>query len=280
MTCCCFHRLCMFRVQDIPYVNLTGKDRKYIFIDVNFRKSPLVFRDTKICWKLKLIRNIKLLKAGANWANILRNFLLILIFNEHDPCSPIVNYFYIIIILFLFIFYIIFFIFFKLIILLFFLSLFIIVIQFIFQLVALLIVWCSDMGKVVFVLLFCLFCFLSLSVSCCVLVGVCFFFFLSFFFFLGGGRGLGWVVLFKVPWSIYLMLFRVTNLSALLLPYFTVMLFLLLHGSGNQLVFVVFFFFFFFFLFQCWSFWEWCPFPCFLIHLGFFPFPSIVFQST
>ena len=65
-----------------------------------------------------------------------------------------------------------------------------------------------------------------------------FFFSLSFFFFFGGGRGLGWVVLFKIPWSIYLMLFRVTNLSALLLPYFTVMLFfLLLHGSGNQLVF-------------------------------------------
>ena len=39
------------------------------------------------------------------------------------------------------------------------------------------------------------------------------------------GRGLGWVVLFKIPWSIYPMLFRVTNLSALLLPYFTVMLF-------------------------------------------------------
>ena len=80
-----------------------------------------------------------------------------------------------------------------------------------------------------------------------------FFFSLSFFL---RGRGLGWVVLFKIPWSIYLMLFRVTNLSALLLLYFTVMLFLLLHGSGNQLVFVVFFFFFFFFLFQCWSFWE------------------------
>ena len=61
------------------------------------------------------------------------------------------------------------------------------------------------------------------------------------------GRGLGWVVLFKIPWSIYLMLFRVTNLSALLLPYFTVMLFfffLLLHGSGNQLVFLFFFVFF------------------------------------
>ena len=100
-----------------------------------------------------------------------------------------------------------------------------------------LIVWCSDMGKVIFVLLFCLFCFLSLSVSCCVLVGVCFLFFLFL-----GGRGLGWVVLFKIPWSIYLMLFRLTNLSALLLPYFTVMLFfLLLHGSGNQLVFLFFF---------------------------------------
>ena len=24
-------------------------------------------------------------------------------------------------------------------------------------------------------------------------------------------------------------------------------------------------------LFQCWALWEWCPFPCFLIHLGFFP---------
>ena len=45
-----------------------------------------------------------------------------------------------------------------------------------------------------------------------------FFLFLSLFFFGGGGRGLGWVVLFKIPWSIYLMLFRVTNLSALLLP--------------------------------------------------------------
>ena len=45
---------------------------------------------------------------------------------------------------------------------------------------ALLIVWCSDMGKVVFVLLFCLFCFLSLSVSCCVLVGVCFIFLIFF----------------------------------------------------------------------------------------------------
>ena len=87
----------------------------------------------------------------------------------------------------------------------------------------------------------CLFCFLSLSVSCCVLVGVCFF--LSLFFW--GGRGLGWVVLLKIPWSIYLMLFRVTNLSALLLPYFTMMRFLLLHGSGNQIVFLFFFFFFF-----------------------------------
>ena len=138
-----------------------------------------------------------------------------------------------------------------------------------------LIVWCSDMGKVVFVLLFCLFCFLSLSVSCwwVYVFFFFFFFFLSFFFFGGGGRGLGWVVLFKIPWSIYLMLFRVTNLSALLLPYFTVMLFLLLHGSGNQLVFV-----FFFFLFQCWSFWEWCPFPCFLIHLGFFPISQHCFS--
>ena len=49
------------------------------------------------------------------------------------------------------------------------------------------------------------------------------FFFLSFFW--GGSRGLGWVVPLKIPWSIYLMLFRVANLSALLLPYFTVMLF-------------------------------------------------------
>ena len=87
----------------------------------------------------------------------------------------------------------------------------------------------------------CLFCFLSLSVCWWVYV-------LFFFKFFLGGRGLGWVVLFKIPWSIYLMLFRVTNLSALLLPYFTVMLFffffffLLLHGSGNQLVFLFFFF--------------------------------------
>ena len=73
-----------------------------------------------------------------------------------------------------------------------------------------------------------------------------YFFYFSFF----GGRGLGWVVLFKIPWSIYLMLFRVTNLSALLLLYFTVMLlFLLLHGGGNQLVFLFLFFFFFFFFF-------------------------------
>ena len=79
----------------------------------------------------------------------------------------------------------------------------------------------------------------------CWWVYVFFVFFFSLFFG-GGGRALGWVVLFKIPWSIYLMLFRVTNLSALLLPYFNVMLFLLLHGSGNQLVFVFFFFFFFF----------------------------------
>ena len=80
-------------------------------------------------------------------------------------------------------------------------------------------------------------------------------FFFSLFWGGGEGRGLGWVVLFKIPWSIYLMLFRVTNLSALLLPYFDA--FLLLHGSGNQLVFLFFFFFFFFFFpISCWSFWE------------------------
>ena len=74
---------------------------------------------------------------------------------------------------------------------------------------------------------------------------------------------------------------RVTNRSAILLLHCTMMLFLLLHGRGNQLMFLVFFCFCFLFFcspFQCWSFWEWCPFPCFLIHLGFFP--SIVFHST
>ena len=145
---------------------------------------------------------------------------------------------------------------------------------------ALLIVWCSDMGKVVFVLLFCLFCFLSLFVSCCVLVGVCFFWFFFLFFFGGGGRALGWVVLFKIPWSIYLMLFRVTNLSALLLLYFNVMLFLLLHGSGNQLVFVFFFFFFFFSYFSAGLSGNDVHSLASSFILAFFPFPSIVFQST
>ena len=60
------------------------------------------------------------------------------------------------------------------------------------------------------------------------------------------GRGLGWVVLFKIPWSIYLMLFRVTNLSALLLPYFTVMLFFCFSMAvGTNWCFCFFFFFFF-----------------------------------
>ena len=63
------------------------------------------------------------------------------------------------------------------------------------------------------------------------------------------GRGLGWVVLFKIPWSIYPMLFRVTNLSALLLPYFTVMLFFFFFASPWQWepTGVSGFFFFFFF---------------------------------
>ena len=71
------------------------------------------------------------------------------------------------------------------------------------------------------------------------------FFFSLSLFFLGGGRGLGWVVLFKIPWSIYLMLFRVTNLSALLLPYFTVMLFCFSMAVGTNWCLCFFFFFFF-----------------------------------
>ena len=71
------------------------------------------------------------------------------------------------------------------------------------------------------------------------------------------GRGLGWVVLFKIPWSIYPMLFRVTNLSALLLPYFTVMLF-----------------FFFFFCFSMAVGTNWC-FWFFLFF--FFPISVLVF---
>ena len=105
------------------------------------------------------------------------------------------------------------------------------------------------MGKVVFVLLFCLFVlFLSLFVSCCVLVGVCFPP-PPFFWGGGGGRGLGWVVLLKIPWSIYLMLFRVTNLSALLLPYFTVMLFFFASPWQWEPTGVSVFCFFVFFLF-------------------------------
>ena len=86
---------------------------------------------------------------------------------------------------------------------------------------------------------------------------------------------------FDKDYILDLMLFRATNLSALLLPYFTVMLFFYASPWQWEPTGVsVFCFVFVFFLFQCWSFWEWCPFPCFLIHLGFFPFPSIVFHST
>ena len=57
------------------------------------------------------------------------------------------------------------------------------VIQFIFQLVALLIVWFSDMGKVVFVLLFCLFVLFFVFVCVLLSTGGCMFFFFSLFFF-------------------------------------------------------------------------------------------------
>ena len=70
-----------------------------------------------------------------------------------------------------------------------------------------------------------------------------------------GGRGLGWVVLFKIPWSIYLMLFRVTNLSALLLP--------VLYCDA----------FFFFFA----SPWQWEPTGVSVFFFFFFPISVLVF---
>ena len=104
-------------------------------------------------------------------------------------------------------------------------------------------------------------------------------FYFLFFFFLGVEVWVGFFL--KSPGQFISCFFRVSNnLSALLLPYFTVMLFfffffffLLLHGTavGTNWCFWFLFCFVLFFLFQCWSFWEWCPFPCFLIHLGFFP---------
>ena len=126
-----------------------------------------------------------------------------------------------------------------------------------------------------------------------------------------------WVGLFflKSPGQFISCFFRVTNLSALLLLYcdaffaspwqweptgvsvlfcfcfcfcflffvfFRFFLFFVFLFCFVLFCFVLFcfFVFVFFFLFQCWSFWEWCPFSCFLIHLGFFPFPSSVFYST
>ena len=82
---------------------------------------------------------------------------------------------------------------------------------------ALLIVWCSDMGKVVFVLLFCLFVLFFVFVCVLLCVGGCMFFY--FLFFLGGVEV--WVGLFflKSPGQFISCFFRVTNLSAVLLLY-------------------------------------------------------------
>ena len=126
----------------------------------------------------------------------------------------------------------------------------------------------------------CLFCFLSLSVSCYVLVGVCFFFILFSLFFFGGVEvwvGLGWVGLFflKSPGQFISCFFRVTNLSALLLLYCD----------------AFFFFFFFCFSMTVGTNWCFCFFPYFSagfswndVHsltssffLGFSHFPALFF---
>ena len=74
---------------------------------------------------------------------------------------------------------------------------------------------------------------------------------------------------YKSPGQFISCFFRVTNLSAILLLYCDA--FFASPWQGNQLVFLFFCFCFPPPLFQCWAFWEWCPFPCYLIHLGFFP---------
>ena len=51
--------------------------------------------------------------------------------------------------------------------------------------------------------------------------------------------------------------------------------------STASFIFYFFYFFilFIFSLFQCWVFWEWCPFPCFLVLLGFSPALSFIQQK-
>ena len=122
-------------------------------------------------------------------------------------------------------------------------------------------------------------CFVCFVFCLCLCPVVCWwvyvFFFLSLFFG-GGGRGLGWVVLFKIPWSIYLMLFIVTSLSALLLPYFTVMLFCFSMAVGTNWCLC----FFFFSYFSAGLSGNDVHSLASSFILAFLPFPSIVFQST
>ena len=117
------------------------------------------------------------------------------------------------------------------------------------------------MGKVVFVLLFCLFvCFFF-----CLCPIVCWWVYVFFsLFFMGGGVEV-WAGLFflKSPGQSISCFFRVTNLSAILLLYCDAFFASPWQWEPTGVSG--------FFLFQCWAFREWCPFPCFLIHLGFFP---------